>query len=979
MYIYTFVEYLCLYTVIFKCWEVTAQPTAATTTCQPSAIVLNISVDTPVGSNENVSISCINWNNRKVYLALRVNVKNVKKYFDIRDHVINGSHYVLFTINSILQVNSWNLIIDAKDQNSKKILNAIPVHIYAFEVNNRPSILPPTFSTAVNENVPLSTAIGDFTLYDPDTGENGELAVYSDDLPEELEIARLTNYTIRVRTRKHLDAEKYNNYNQTEKYIVERSDTGPVIRFTVYVKDKPGLTSALTVNLTITDIGDEDPVCSKKYFEIRTPVKNSGDVIAYLDDTCIGGNYVNKTVSYYLRMDFCSNAFTVESSGKVIVKNVSKNYKECGLVIGVVDATFPQLRVDVYLSIFFLNCLGDTDHMNSHWKGEVSGNKTIRPCPPGYDGIVTRYCDESGTYREPVYYCTSSVIADIYNNVVQGGDNVNVTEALDALANATSGTSMGNSLLIGDLDTVTATLSKITDIITVNITSVNYLTNSFMETANNIIEEKITPTWTVMLHETGSGADRVLQNIDRFVEKIVSTTNDTTVFPKSNLYLRIGSLKECETFINFPDRGTETMPEWANTRQDRLLIQCNNRTFQSFSGVMYRNLSKIMPATTKRSEAMQLNAPVISFTLYPNVKHQLDSPVEIRFQLYNKHFQNASCSFWTQSDSSQGFWSEDGCQQQQQDDQKNGIVVCICNHLTNFAVLMSPSSPSVVVEDHATALSIISITGCVISMVCLFLNVTIHAYFWRVIKSVRSIIHIHLSCSLFLAYILFLTGINRTGNEDVCRAMAALLHLMFLIVFFIMLTEGCHLAYTVIKPLSTRTPGIPMLVLSYVLAVVIVAASMGIVQMEGYGSENVCWLSTENGLIWAFIGPVLAVILINFIVVCMVIRVMCGTTAMSRKSLTERAWAALRGILILMPIMGLTWVFGVFSVNKDTLVFQYLFATLNSLQGLLIFVFHCLMNKKIRDAFRTKRNTWRTSRSAGLSEGPKMKTKDTDL
>lgn len=41
---------------------------------------------------------------------------------------------------------------------------------------------------------------------------------------------------------------------------------------------------------------------------------------------------------------------------------------------------------------------------------------------------------------------------------------------------------------------------------------------------------------------------------------------------------------------------------------------------------------------------------------------------------------------------------------------------------------------------------------------------------------------------------------------------------------------------------------------------------------------------------------------------------------------------ALKGLVILLPLLGLTWMFGLMSVNSDTIVFQYLFAIFNSLQ-----------------------------------------------
>ena len=42
--------------------------------------------------------------------------------------------------------------------------------------------------------------------------------------------------------------------------------------------------------------------------------------------------------------------------------------------------------------------------------------------------------------------------------------------------------------------------------------------------------------------------------------------------------------------------------------------------------------------------------------------------------------------------------------------------------------------------------------------------------------------------------------------------------------------------------------------------------------------------------------------------------------------------AGVKGMIVLLPLLGLTWVFGLMAINKDTMAFQYLFAILNSLQ-----------------------------------------------
>jgi hypothetical protein len=42
--------------------------------------------------------------------------------------------------------------------------------------------------------------------------------------------------------------------------------------------------------------------------------------------------------------------------------------------------------------------------------------------------------------------------------------------------------------------------------------------------------------------------------------------------------------------------------------------------------------------------------------------------------------------------------------------------------------------------------------------------------------------------------------------------------------------------------------------------------------------------------------------------------------------------AGVKAALLLLPLLGLTWVFGLAAVNEDLIIFQYLFAVFNTLQ-----------------------------------------------
>ena len=40
----------------------------------------------------------------------------------------------------------------------------------------------------------------------------------------------------------------------------------------------------------------------------------------------------------------------------------------------------------------------------------------------------------------------------------------------------------------------------------------------------------------------------------------------------------------------------------------------------------------------------------------------------------------------------------------------------------------------------------------------------------------------------------------------------------------------------------------------------------------------------------------------------------------------------MKAVILLLPLLGLTWIIGILAVNEDTQVFAWIFAILNSLQ-----------------------------------------------
>lgn len=78
----------------------------------------------------------------------------------------------------------------------------------------------------------------------------------------------------------------------------------------------------------------------------------------------------------------------------------------------------------------------------------------------------------------------------------------------------------------------------------------------------------------------------------------------------------------------------------------------------------------------------------------------------------------------------------------------------------------------------------------------------------------------------------------------------------------------------------------------------------------------------------------------------------------------SRSWVI--GAIALLCLLGLTWAFGLMYINESTVIMAYLFTIFNSLQGMFIFIFHCILQKKVRMPTRLKGSTAEWNRPAEM-------------
>uniref|UniRef100_A0A669DPV0 Adhesion G protein-coupled receptor D1 n=1 Tax=Oreochromis niloticus TaxID=8128 RepID=A0A669DPV0_ORENI len=313
----------------------------------------------------------------------------------------------------------------------------------------------------------------------------------------------------------------------------------------------------------------------------------------------------------------------------------------------------------------------------------------------------------------------------------------------------------------------------------------------------------------------------------------------------------------------------------------------------------------------------------------------------------------------------EGVWSNEGCVRA---DGNMTYSVCLCNHLTNFAILMQVV-PLKISTGHKVALSTIGYVGCSISIFCLAITLVTFAVLSSVstIRNQRYHIHANLSFAILVAEILLLISARFDPGTLPCKVMAVLLHFFFLSAFAWMLVEGLHLYSMVIKVFGSEDSkhfyyygigwGGSVLIILFLSSIFLNTVS------SVYFS---CWLSLQNGAIWAFVAPALFVIVVNIGILISVTRIISRISGENYKvhGDANAVKLTIKAVAVLLPILGISWIFGVLVVNTQSLPFLYIFAVFNSLQGFFVFLFHCLLNSEVRAAFKHKTKVWSLTSSS---------------
>uniref|UniRef100_A0A8C2DNX9 Adhesion G protein-coupled receptor B3 n=1 Tax=Cyprinus carpio TaxID=7962 RepID=A0A8C2DNX9_CYPCA len=637
------------------------------------------------------------------------------------------------------------------------------------------------------------------------------------------------------------------------------------------------------------------------------------------------------------------------------------------------------------------------------WRRTPSGELAFNRCPPNATGTTSRRCslDHRGVayWEQPSY---ARCIANEYRYLqqsVQGhlakGQRNLAGDGMSQVTKVLLDLTQRRNFYAGDLLSSVEILRNVTD----TFKRASYEPSSddfqnFFQIISNLLEEENREKWQDA-QQIYPGSVELMQVSEEFIHIVGLGMKDfhNAYMTTGNLVASIKRLPAVSvmTDINFPMKGQKGMVDWDRNSEDKVVIPKGIFVPQTadmdgspvfiLGTVLYKTLGLMLPGPRNNTA---VNSKVIAVTVRPEPR-VTEAQLEIELAHLANGTMNPFCALWDSSimNDSWGSWSSKGCRTVLTD---ASHTKCLCDRVSTFAILAQ--QPREIAMEYSGVPSVTLIVGCGLSCLALITLTVVYAFLWRYIRSERSIILINFCLSIICSNILILVGQTQTHNAGICTMTTAFLHFFFLASFCWVLTEAWQSYMAVTGKVRTRLIRKRFLCLGWGLPALVVAISMGFTKAKGYGTPQYCWLSLEGGLLYAFVGPAAAVVLVNMVIGILVFNKLvsrdgildkklkhragqmsephtgltlkcakCGivsTTALSATT-ASNAMASLWSSCVVLPLLALTWMSAVLAMtDKRSILFQILFAVFDSLQGFVIVMVHCILRREVQDAFRCR-------------------------
>ncbi|XP_031423976.1 cadherin EGF LAG seven-pass G-type receptor 2 isoform X2 [Clupea harengus] len=645
------------------------------------------------------------------------------------------------------------------------------------------------------------------------------------------------------------------------------------------------------------------------------------------------------------------------------------------------------------------------------WPRTKFGLPAAVPCPKGSVGTAIRHCDEHKGWLPPnLFNCTSVTFTKLKTQADRLTRNSSLLETSEVqrtatqLANATRHTRsyygsdvkvayrLMQSVLLHEGSQQGFSLAATQDV---------HFNENLMQVGSAILAGETRPHWE-LIQQTEGGTASLLRQYEEYTNTLAQNMRKTYLSPFTivtpNIVISIDRLDkmnfagaklpryqslrgprplDLETAVTLPDSVFEPAIEGKGHRPADSLPEASgiiNRTSSSrrrrhpdereqdaiASVIIFHSLAGLLPERydpDKRSLRVPkrpvINTPVVSITVHDNeelLQHALNKPITVQFRLVTTEERSKPiCVFWNHSivtgaPGVSGGWSAKGCDVVFRN---STHISCQCYHMTSFAVLMDVSR-----RENGEILPVQLVTWSTVGVTLGFLLLTmLFLACLRAMYSNRTSILSNSAAALFIAELTFMLGINQADNPFLCTVIAILLHFFYLCAFSWLFLEGLHV-YRMLTELRDINYG-PMrfyYMIGWGVPAFITGLAVGL-DPEGYGNPDFCWLSIYDTLIWSFAGPIALVVSMNIFLYILASKASCSMRHQSfeKKELPVTGLRTACGVLCLVTV---TCLLGILSVNSDMIIFHYLFAGFNCVQGPFIFFFRIVFNKEARDAMK---------------------------
>ncbi|XP_060559238.1 uncharacterized protein LOC132719485 [Ruditapes philippinarum] len=251
------------------------------------------------------------------------------------------------------------------------------------------------------------------------------------------------------------------------------------------------------------------------------------------------------------------------------------------------------------------NLLGDhtfyswIDIINQTGKGAnkvIDGFKSIMNAEDeSAKNAFARECEYRPTDKQKERLKTNVSIDALYDQFINSSDYDKVY-VLNQLKNATTVFKENNETVPSER--IIMILKMITKLAGgVDLNDPKSLTDEslkpYLEIVSNLLGDHTKESWIVIINQTGSGANELLDGVEKFMTNI----NETDIVESvNNTYVVKASLRDCENGIHFPNHTDMALPAWLAKTKNKIFLNCDKDS-NSYVGIIFNSIESTFPST----------------------------------------------------------------------------------------------------------------------------------------------------------------------------------------------------------------------------------------------------------------------------------------------------------------------------------------------------------------------------------------------